>query len=200
MTDGYLLLGGILLSLAFLLTFLLLHENQEIGPRRIARIGIMLSLALTLGLVESFIPDVLLPGMRLGLANVVVLLVLYVYGAKEGFFVALLKALLVSLLRGSFLNMGGWMALSGSTLSFLGMALLHLLWKRCSIVGVSVFGALLHVSGQILVAYLYIGVGVIGYWPWLLLLSFFTGMATGLLCLVLLRRVGFLRTIRKEKA
>lgn len=197
MIDGYLLVGGLLLCGLLFLTFGLLHEGGDSSARKVARIGVLLSLALVMGLLESFIPDFLLPGMRLGLANVVVLLVLYVYGAKEAFMVALLKALLVSILRGSFLSMGGFMALTGTMLSFMGMALLHALWKKCSPLGVSVFGALLHVSGQMLVAYGYLGVAVLGYWPWLLLVSFFTGLATGTIVVVLLRRTHLVTYLKK---
>ena len=193
--DAYGILGAALLLVLFLLGFALLDLSQS-DARKVARQGVLLALALVLGLLESFLPDVLLPGMRLGLANIALLLVLYVYGAREGFVVAVLKAVLGSMLRGSMFSMGGLMALTGTMAAFIGMALLHALWKKCSPIGVSVFGALLHVSGQMLIAYFYLGVAVLGYWPWLLLVSVLTGTVTGLVALLLLRNKALMRYLR----
>ena len=195
--DGYLLLSGFLFAILLGFTFALLYPSKGPSTRKVARIGVMLALALVLGLVESFIPDVLLPGMRLGLANVVVLLVLYVYGFKEGLALALGKALLVSFLRGNFLSMGGFMALTGTMVSFFGMAVLHYGVKRCSVIGVSVVGALLHVFGQVLIAYLYLGPAIWGYLPWLLVMAMVTGVGVGLLVLLLLRRTRFVASLEK---
>ena len=194
--DGYGIFGVIALIALLLASFSLLGSDEGKDARKVARIGVMLSLAIALSVMESFLPDFLLPGLRLGLANIAVVLVLYVYGIKEGFYLALGKAVLSSLLRGSIFSMGGFMALSGTMLSFLGMALLRVLWKKCSPVLVSVIGALLHVSGQILVAYIYLGVGVLGYLPFLLLASFLTGVFVGLVAYALLRHQTFVAYIR----
>ena len=199
MNDVYLLVAGILFALALFLTGVLFGQTKSQGEIKVARMGVLLSLALTLGLLESFLPDFLLPGMRLGLANIAVLLVLYVYGFKEGLGVAILKALLVSMLRGSLLSMGGLMAMSGTLLSFFGMAGLHYAWKRCSIIGVSVFGALLHVTGQILVGQAFLGRGVWGYLPWLILVSFLTGALVGVVSLALTKNKALLRYLNPKK-
>ena len=195
--DVHHIVSGILLAGALLVTFALLRDDHQFGTRRIARLGILLAMALVAGLLESFIPGFLLPGMRLGLANIVLLFVLVVFGFYDGLILAVLKAVIVSLLRGSFLSMGGMMALAGTLLSFLGMALLHALWKKCSLIGVSIFGALLHVFGQIVVAYFYMGVGVWAYLPWLLLVSFGTGAFVGVIVTVLKRRTSFITYMSK---
>lgn len=181
------LLAGILLCVLVFLSFALLDKQDRGNPRSVARIGILTSLSLILGFLESFLPDFLLPGMRIGLANIVPLVVLYVYGVKAALGVGLAKALIISLLRGNFLSMGGFMALTGTMLAILGMSLVHLCVKKFSVVGVSIIGALLHVTGQILVAYGYLGVAVVGYLPWLLLMAFGTGTLVGLISLALLR-------------
>ena len=194
--NGYLILASILFLLGLPPLFSLLFEGGDFGARRVARVGVMLALALVLGYMESFLPELFLPGMRLGLANVAILMILYVYGFKEGLFVAILKAVLVSMLRGNFLAMGGWMAFVGTLLSFLGMALLHFAFKRASIFAVSIFGALLHVSAQVAVSYLYLGQGVWGYLPYLALFSFASGAAVALLCSLLLRHKALLSYLK----
>jgi len=197
--DGYLIFGGVLFFILLFFTCSLLHSSESLGARKVARLGILLGLSLVLGLVEGFLPDFLLPGMRLGLANVSILLILYVYGFKDGLFVALLKAILVAVLRGNFLSMGGFMAFSGTLLSFLGMSALHYAFKQVSIFAVSIFGALLHVVGQILVSYVYLGVAVWGYLPWLLLVSFFTGALVAFLCHLLLRHKSLVAYLKSSR-
>ena len=195
--DPYLFSAGILSLLGlFGLAFCYEHPDKK-GGRNVARIGVLLSLALVFGIVESFLPDIIVPGVRLGLANVVILFVLYVYGFKVGLGVALGKALLVSLLRGSFLSMGGLMALMGTLLSFFGMALLRALWKRCSPVGVSIFGSLLHIIGQILVGVLYVGTPIVGYLVYLLPIGFVTGAFIGVTVLFLLRQKSLLSYLKR---
>ena len=164
---------------AVIFTSFIGYEKRNNNARDVAHIGVMLALALVFGILESFLPDFLLPGMRIGLANVVTLFVLYVYGFKKALAIALLKALLVSMMRGNFLSMGGYMALTGSLLSVLGMGLLRVLWKNCSVFGVSIFGALLHVLGQIVIALIYLGTPILGYLPYLLLMAFGTGALVG---------------------
>ena len=196
--DGMSILAGFLFLGAQALTLFIYDKGGGYSARKTARIGVLLALALTLSLLESLLPDFLLPGMRLGLANVALLVVLYVYGFKEGLAVATLKAVLASMLRGSFFTMGGLMALTGTLLSFLAMASLHALIKKCSIFGVSVWGALWHVTGQILIARIYLGQAVWGYWPWLLLASFLTGLLTGGIALALTRNKALLRYLRQQ--
>ena len=198
MNDGYLLLAGILFAAALFLTAVLYGSRRDKAEVKVARIGVLLSLALVLGLLESFLPDFLLPGMRLGLANIAVLLVLYVYGFKEGLSIAIMKALLVSMLRGSMFSMGGLMALTGTFLSYLGMAGLHYAIRRCSIIGVSILGSLLHVSGQILVAWAYLGRAAWGYLPWLLLVGFLTGALVGFVTLALTKNKALLRYLNPK--
>lgn len=195
--DVYAILGSALLLGLLLFTFALFPLPKGSGRIKSARLGVLLALCLILGYLESFLPDFLLPGMRLGLGNAALLLVLLVYGFKEAFALALLKALLISLLRGNFLAMGGWMALAGSIASILGMGLLHALWRRCSAVGLSIVGALLHVSAQVCVGALFLGPAILGYWPWLLLSGFLTGALIGVLVEVLRRRKSLMNYLRR---
>ena len=196
--TAHAIVSGLLFAIALFITFTVLPRTSpsNFSTRKIARLGVLLSASLILGLIESFIPPLVLPGMRIGLANIAILLVLYIYGPKEGFLVAMLKAVLVGLLRGSLFSMGGYMALAGTFLSFVVMALLHFLIKKMSIVGISLAGSLTHVLGQIGVAYLFLGKAILGYLPWLLLIAFITGILIGLTSGVLLKRTRFVSSLR----
>ena len=192
------IVSGLLFAIALFITFLIFPKgDSSLSTRKIARLGVLLSVALILGLLESFLPPIFLPGMRLGLANISILLVLYLYGIRDGFFVAILKAILVGLLRGSLFSMGGYMALAGTFLSFVIMAILHFAFKKMSIIGISLTGSLFHVLGQIGVAYLFLGTPILSYLPWLLFIAFFTGIGIGLITKIILMRTRFVAYLKK---
>ena len=185
--------GVSLLVISLLVYFLLLDRCGKTGRKvNYARLGVMLSLALILGFIESMLPDIFLPGVKLGLSNVAILIVIYVYGAKEGLLLAVLKALLVSFFSGTFMSMGGFMSITGSLLSAIFMILLHIVAKGFSPIAVSLIGALAHILGQLLIGYAYLGGAVWVYAPLSLVLAGATGVLTGILACVLLRQKGFL--------
>jgi heptaprenyl diphosphate synthase len=139
------------------------------------------TLAAALGLLETLLPNPFpLPGVKLGLANIVTLLVLYLYGLKEGLTVALLRVCFVSFLTGTFFSVGFFLSLSGSILSTLVMAFCRRLLPGLSILGVSVIGAVAHNMGQLGAASFLIQTGYIFYYlPILLLAGIPTGILTG---------------------
>lgn len=191
---------GLAAAVIFFLVFVFaFKEKTFFTARKIVLLGLFLALAIALGMFESMIPDFLVPGFKLGLANIAIVLLLFGVGWKEALFVNVLRVILVSLLRGNFLTMGGWMSFAGMALSFIGMLLLHLLWKKASVIFVSVIGALLHDVGQIFVAFLYMENGGIFYYlPFMVLLSLGTGVFAGVVAYTLLRRESFTRLFKKE--
>ena len=191
---------GLAAAVIFFLVFVFaFREKTFFTARKIVLLGLFLALAIALGMFESMIPDFLVPGFKLGLANIAIVLLLFGAGWKEALFVNVLRVILVSLLRGNFLTMGGWMSFAGMALSFIGMLLLHLLWKKASVIFVSVIGALLHDVGQIFVAFLYMENGGIFYYlPFMVLLSLGTGVFAGVVAYTLLRRESFTRLFKKE--
>ena len=190
---------GLAAAVIFFLVFVFaFREKTFLTARKIVLLGLFLALAIALGMFESMIPDFLVPGFKLGLANIAIVLLLFGAGWKEALFVNVLRVILVSLLRGNFLTMGGWMSFAGMALSFIGMLLLHLLWKKASVIFVSVIGALLHDVGQIFVAFLYMENGGIFYYlPFMVLLSLGTGVFAGVVAYTLLRRESFTRLFKK---
>ena len=119
--------------------------------QKMALLGVLTAAAIVIAILESFIPSVGIPGVKLGLANIVILIILYEIGIWEAVVVNLLRVLVVSLVRGTFLSMGFLMSLTGCVLSLGIMILFYLLIKKFSIIGVSVIGSIFHVAGQILI-------------------------------------------------
>ena len=118
--------------------------------RKIARMGLLVALAMILSYVESLIPAfVAVPGVKVGLANIVVIFALYTLGPVEALTVSLLRVILSSFLFGSVLSL--LYSLSGALLSLGGMIVMKKL-KIFSTLVVSVTGGVLHNVGQILVA------------------------------------------------
>ena len=148
--------------------------------QKIALLGVLLATTIVIAIAESFIPSFTIPGIKLGFANIVILVTLYELGVKEAVFINLVRVLVVSLVRGTFLSMGFFMSLTGAILSLGVMILFCLLIKKFSIIGVSVIGSLFHVTGQILIAMIYMGsVYVVYYLPIIGLSAIITGILVG---------------------
>ena len=149
--------------------------------QKIVLIALLTAATIVIGIIESFIPSVGIPGIKLGLANIMILVTLYELGVIEAIFVNFARVLLVSLIRGTFLSMGFFMSLAGAFLSLGVMIIFYLLIKKFSIIGVSVIGALFHVLGQIIIAMIYLGTAyVLLYLPIIALVSIVTGIFVGI--------------------
>ena len=150
------------------------------NTKRLTLLAIMLSVSIVLSIVESFIP-VFVPGVKLGLANVVTLIVMYLYGEKDAFLVLILRILLVGILRGTIFSVTFYLSLSGGLSAYILMILFKNL-RVFSMVGVSIMGAFGHSVGQIAMAIFLIERSeLIYYLPYILVLSVATGVMTGLI-------------------
>ena len=148
--------------------------------QKMALLGVLTAAAIVIAILESFIPSVGIPGVKLGLANIVILIILYELGIWEAVVVNLLRVLVVSLVRGTFLSMGFLMSLTGCVLSLGIMILFYLLIKKFSIIGVSVIGSLFHVLGQIFIAMIFLGSAYIFlYLPVIAISAIITGVFVG---------------------
>ena len=156
--------------------------------QKIALLGVLLAATIVIAILESFIPSFTIPGIKLGFANIVILVTLYEVGILEAVFINVVRVLVVSFVRGTFMSMGFFMSLAGAFMSLGIMILLVLLIKKFSIIGVSVIGALFHVTGQILVAMIYMGsVYVVYYLPIIALSAVITGVIVGLVAGAIIR-------------
>lgn len=148
--------------------------------KRLTLCAVMISLALALNYMERFIPLQLvipLPGIKLGLANIVTLIALYLLDVKSAAVILLLRCLMGSMFGGGVTGL--WFSLLGGTLAIITMALS----KKCplfSVYGVSILGAAAHNVGQIIASMVLMQSVLIGaYLPYLLIVALFTGFATG---------------------
>ena len=149
---------------------------------RYVTLSLLLAIAIVLNYLESFIPSVGIPGVKLGLANIVILICLYKYKAYEALIVDLLRVVLANLLKGTFLSIAFYMSLSGAMLSFLVMFLFRYI-KRLKPLVISVIGAIFHAIGQIVVALIIMQTsGILLYLPFIMLASIITGVLNGIVC------------------
>ena len=155
---------------------------------KIARMGLLVALSMILSYVESLIPAfVAVPGVKVGLANIVVIFALYTLGPIEALIVSLLRVILSSFLFGSVLSL--LYSLSGALLSLGGMILMKKL-KIFSTTVVSVTGGVLHNVGQILVACLVLETDVLLYYlPVLILSGVVTGAVIGIIASLVIKRL-----------
>lgn len=145
-----------------------------------------IALAMILSYVESLIPSPGIPGVKLGLANLVVIFALYRLGWKEAVGISLLRVFLVSLLFGHVASLA--YSASGAALSLVGMILL-IRTDKLSCVSVSVIGGVLHNIGQILMAWALMGANVVWYLPVLILSGTVAGVAIGIVSALLVKRI-----------
>lgn len=144
--------------------------------KKIALLGISLSLAMILSFVESLIPPlVAVPGIKIGLANLVVVFLLYQAGVKYAVAVSLVRVILSSILFGNLQVLV--FSFAGAILSLVGMAIMKKT-NLFSIISVSVCGGILHNIGQILVAMVWTSTPEVVYYLPVLLVS---GTAAGVL-------------------
>ena len=146
--------------------------------KHIAYLGLLLTLALILSYVESLIPIfVSVPGVKLGLANLVVLICLYAYPSKYAFVISIMRVMLAGLLFGSMFSI--LYSLAGAFFSLIVMLFAKKILKM-GVLGVSVLGGVFHNMGQLLVAIMVVSNYRIGYlFPYLLLSGIITGAVIG---------------------
>ena len=156
-----------------------MNSNSIRNPsRKVAFLGVMTAAALMLSYIESlFILVPGIPGIKLGLANLAVVLCLYRYGWKEALFLNGVRIALSAFLFGSMFTM--LYSLAGAACAFAAMVLAKRL-KLFSVVGVSVLGGVCHNLGQLAVAVAVLGGSWAGwYLPWLMLAGCVTGIFIG---------------------
>lgn len=150
------------------------------SARPIALCAILVATALVLGYVERFLPlPQALPGIKLGLGNISVLLALYLLDLRYAAAVCLTRVLSAGLLYAGF--SGFFYSLGGAVLSLAAMALTKRFCPCFSVLGVSLSGAFFHNIGQLVVAAAVTGtLSLFSYLPFLLVSAAVTGTLTGI--------------------
>jgi len=150
--------------------------------------AMLIALAFVLSWLESQIPYCFaIPGIKLGLSNLVVLIALYYLSPADAFVLNMVRIILVSFTFSSMAALP--YSLAGGMLSFIAMYLLKR-FTGFSIRLVSVFGGICHNIGQILVAMIVLeNTSVIWYLPYLWISGIAAGVVIGLICEMVLRRL-----------
>lgn len=138
--------------------------------KKLTFLGLMASLALILSYVEALLPPIYaaVPGIKMGLPNIIIIFLLYRYSVKEAVMVSGIRLLIVALLFGNFMTLA--YSFAGAVLSLTIMAILKKT-NWLSMVGVSIAGGVSHNFGQILMAILLLGTKEIGYYMIVLAVS-----------------------------
>ncbi|MEG6570533.1 Gx transporter family protein [Thermoanaerobacterium thermosaccharolyticum] len=156
-------------------------EGVKLSAKKIVYISMLVSQALVLNIIESFIPvPIPVPGIKIGLANIVSLVTILMFGFKETLVVVVLRTLLAQLLVGNITSF--LFSVSGGILS---ACIMYVVYKKFSkyfsLVGVSVFGSVAHNVGQLFVASIVINNFLIfSYLPVLVMAGIIMGIFTGL--------------------
>lgn len=164
--------------------------EKSSSSRRVALCGVFIALAMILSYLENLIPiNVAVPGVKLGLANLITILALQKLGLKETAIISVGRILLSGVLFGNLAII--LYSLAGATCSILVMCLL----KKCkvfTVTGISVGGAVAHNFGQIVVAvFVMENVHIFYYMAVLAITGTIAGVVIGLLANYLLKTIRF---------
>ena len=164
------------------------NGNRKLLIKRIALCGVMTALALVFGYIEHLVPfPIGIYGIKIGLANLVVVVMLYTMNWQSALIINLVRIFLSFLLFGSATSL--IYSLCGGILSFLVMLLIKSIKKPSfSVVGVSICGAICHNIGQILAAIFLLDELRIGFYlPVLIAVGALTGTLIGLVALPIIK-------------
>ena len=166
--------------------------------KRITQLALLTTIALIIFIVELRIPNLVpIPGVKLGLANIVTVYAMYHCTVKETMMIVLARILLGSIFGGNISAI--FYSLGGAMLCLAGMLLLRRVIDEKYIWICSILGAILHNIGQIAVAVVMMKTtAVISYLPFLLVSGCIAGAFTGVCAQILIGRVRFDRIFHKE--
>lgn len=157
--------------------------------RKIALLGVLTSVALVLSYLEAMLPPIstAVPGIKMGLPNIIIIFLLYKFGLKEAVTVSIIRVFIVALLFGNVMTLA--YSVAGAVLSIALMTImLKLDWF--STIGVSVVGGISHNLGQILVAIFLLDTIQIGYYMIVLSITgTIAGIVIGIISSILVKKL-----------
>jgi heptaprenyl diphosphate synthase len=140
----------------------------------------LLAIAIILNIVESLWQVIPVPGAKIGLANIVTVIILFVYKPTDSIYFVIIRVIFVSILTGKLFNPIFYMSLSGGIFASISMVILFKL-DFFGLLGISVLGSIMHTIGQIMMGIFVVGsIAVISYLPVMLLISVPAGIVTGI--------------------
>ncbi len=155
--------------------------------KKITVLSLCTALAMIMSYIESLFPAFWIPGVKVGLPNIIIIFILYRIGDKEAIAVSFARIFLNTLLFGNPLTLA--YSLAGGFLSILSMIILKKI-KVFSQLGVSVVGGIMHNTGQIIVACIIMETAQISlYLPVLIITGILAGICVGLAGNLLIKRI-----------
>ena len=166
------------------------YDNSITGNKKTAICGVFIALAMILSYLESLVPIMAItPGIKLGLANLVTIIVILRFGFKEAIFVSVGRILLSGILFGNVSVI--IYSLAGAFLSILVMGLLCRI-KNLSVTTISIAGGIMHNLGQIIVAAITIENTAVFYYMYILgIAGLVAGAIIGILAGLVMKRIRF---------
>ena len=158
--------------------------------KKIALLGLLTAIALTIFMIEAQIPPVVpLPGVKLGLSNIVTVFTVFAIGPAEGAALLACRVFLGAVFAGNFSSI--FYSAAGGACAILVTIGSRKILKQDQLWAAGIFGAIAHSVGQVLMAVCITGTpGVLVYLPVLIIISIFTGLFTGLCAQFLVNRGG----------
>ena len=155
---------------------------------KVAYFGVFTALALIFSYIESLIPlPIGIPGAKLGLANLIVVIILYKMGVKEAYILSVVRVTLAGFIFGNLF--GILYSLAGGLLSLTTMIVFKRM-NQFSIIGISMAGGVFHNVGQLILAGIIVeSASVIYYLPALLIAGLITGCLIGVISKEMLKRL-----------
>lgn len=164
-------------------------SNNRRPLRRLTRAALLTAIALTIFMVEAQIPaPIPIPGVKLGLANIVTVYAMYLLGPGDALMILLCRVFLGAVFSGQMMTL--LYSLSGGLCCFLAMLVLRLVLDRKHVWLASPISAIFHNLGQLLAAAAIMQTwAVVAYLPYLMLAGICAGLFTGLCAQFLIRRL-----------
>ncbi len=166
--------------------------------KKTIRLSALSAIALTIFIIEIQIPPLVpIPGIKLGLANIITLIILSLYGTKEASAVLFIRIFLGSIFSGQMINL--LYSLSGGILCLVVMSTLMKLLGKKNLCFISITGAIAHNIGQITVSMIILETtSVLYYLPILLISGVITGAFTGIVSKLMVNNVVLKKLINEE--
>lgn len=164
--------------------------NGKNLSKKIATTAVFTALALIFSYIEAVLPlNLGIPGVKLGIANIVIVAALYQLGIKEAVGISIIRVFIIGLLFGNIVSL--IYSLSGAVLSLAGMILCKKL--KLSVIGVSAIGGTLHNFGQLIAAAVMLRSSALVYYlPVLLIAGLITGILIGLVSLPIIKNINII--------
>lgn len=164
-------------------------SNNKFSTKKLTQLSVLLTIAVIIFVLEMQLPPLTpIPGIKMGLSNIITLVVMMLYSKKDAFTVLVLRIVISSIFAG---QMAAFLySIAGGLVSFALMCLFSLFINKDKLWVISIFGAIGHNIGQITAAVLITGTPeIVLYFPILFISGVVTGCFTGLTAQFLLKRL-----------